>query len=492
MNSYNPVRRKSLGKLVLSTALVAGIAGFGAAQSGAFSVTPSYAEPVKVEAPAAFSFADVVEAVSPAVVSVQVEAKFEPANDQYEFDNNDRGREFFERFFRQGPGREFRREGPRRHGPRHSRSQGSGFFVSEDGYLVTNNHVVNGGTEFTIVLNDGTEYEASLVGADERTDLAVLKVDADTKFTYVDFGDARPRIGEWVVAVGNPFGLGGTVTAGIVSAHGREIGATRYDDFIQIDAAVNKGNSGGPAFNLEGEVIGINTAIFSPSGGNVGIAFAIPAALAEEVVTDLIKDGSVTRGWLGVQIQPITAEIAESLGLDIAQGTIITNAQDDSPADKAGLKSGDIITSVDGKDIKGPRALSRAVAGYEPNSEVTLKIWRDGEQEEVKVTLGELEQSANAVPGKEGGTRQLGKLGLVLQPTEDGLKIVDVAPDSPVAERGLRPGDIISSANGERVESPRDLRKALADIRKKGRKSALLQIQRGEQSLFVPVPVGRG
>ncbi len=222
-------------------------------------------------------------------------------------------------------------------------SQGSGFFISDDGYLVTNHHVIENGTEFTVIDRDGKEYDAKLIGADKRTDLALLKVESDETFTYVDFAKEAPQVGEWTVAIGNPFGLGGSVTAGIVSARGRDIGAGPYDDFIQIDAPVNRGNSGGPAFNMHGEVIGVNAAIFSPSGGNVGIAFAIPASTAQDVIMELKDDGTVVRGWLGVQIQNVTDDIAESLGLEEARGAIVAEAQENSPAQKAGLRSGDTI-----------------------------------------------------------------------------------------------------------------------------------------------------
>ena len=334
-NSFSQTRKRLLA--AVASIAVAGAIGFGAVTSG---TVPVLADAVRVDAPQAPSFADVVQQVSPAVVSVQVKGNIQPASmgeadvfgGQQGFDDlpDDHPMKRFFRQFRgeEGPkqGKRFERQGPGKPRPV---AQGSGFFISEDGYLVTNNHVVEGGSAFTVVMDNGTELDAKLIGSDPRTDLAVLKVDgAGTKFTYVNFtDDSKVRVGDWVVAVGNPFGLGGTVTAGIVSARGRDIGAGPYDDFIQIDAAVNRGNSGGPAFNLNGEVVGINTAIFSPSGGNVGIAFAIPASTAKEVVKDLMKSGTVQRGWLGVQIQPVNKDIAESLGLKDAKGALVSDAE---------------------------------------------------------------------------------------------------------------------------------------------------------------------
>ncbi|MGT2466398.1 S1C family serine protease [Mesorhizobium atlanticum] len=310
-----------------------------------------------------------MERVSPAVVSVKVKAKIQPTADNGSdwgsegMDNlpdNPQLRRFFKEFRGfggQGGGQQFgmRPFNHRNHGNGEPRpvAQGSGFFISEDGYLVTNNHVVSEGSDFSVVTKDGKEFDAKLIGTDPRTDLAVLKVNGGgTKFTYVDFADdSKVRIGDWVVAVGNLFGLGGTVTAGIVSARGRDIGAGPYDDFIQIDAPVNRGNSGGPTFNLNGQVVGINTAIFSPSGGSVGIAFDIPASTAKQVVQDLMKSGSVQRGWLGVEIQPVTKDIAESLGLRSEKGALVSSAQDAGPGKKAGIAAGDVITQVDGKDV---------------------------------------------------------------------------------------------------------------------------------------------
>jgi serine protease Do len=328
----------------------------------------------------------------------------------------------------------------------------------------------------------------------------VLKVDSDTKFTYVDFADdSNVRVGDWVVAVGNPFGLGGTVTAGIVSARGRDIGAGPYDDFIQIDAAVNRGNSGGPAFNLSGQVVGINTAIFSPSGGNVGIAFAIPASTAKQVVEGLIKDGSVSRGWLGVEIQPVTKEIAESLGLQSDKGAIVANAQDDSPAKKAGIVSGDVITQVNGKDVSSSRDLARVIAGYAPGTTVDMNVWRNGKAETVKVELGALpgadkQASADNSAPSASSSDTLADLGLTVTTADDGkgLVVTDVDPDSDAADRGIRTGDVITAVNSEDVTSVKDVTDAMDKAAKAGRKSVLVQISRDSANRFVALPINQG
>lgn len=496
---------KSLRTVFLASTLAAGLTGAALVTTGLVSSPASYAEPVTVVAPQAPSFADVVEAVSPAVVSVRVEAEVQPASNQgnFRFDRR-HGEDFFRDFFRdreRGERHGFRDRRERRHGrqgPRSPRrfgmSQGSGFFVSEDGYIVTNHHVIENGSKFTVVMNDGTEMKASLVGADSRTDLAVLKVEADKKFTYVAFGEKNPRIGDWVVAVGNPFGLGGTVTAGIVSANGREISRNRFDDFIQIDAAVNKGNSGGPAFNLSGEVIGVNTAIFSPSGGNVGIAFAIPAKVAKEIVDDLIDDGQVVRGWLGVQIQPVTKDIAESVGLDEAMGAIVTDPQNGSPAEKAGIRAGDVIVEVDGRSIKGPKELAKTIGSYQPDSKVEISIWRNGEAMDVSVTLGSLNVTAANGKTPKSTVQSLAGLGLELDRAPDGSGVVvaNVDPDSGAAKKGLKPGDIITSVNGEEVNNPGDVQKIVSQADELGRKATLFQIRRGDSTSFVAVPFARG
>ena len=472
------------------------------------SLTPAFAEAVRVEAPQAPSFADVVEAVSPAVVSVRVKAKIEPASNNglfggFGFDqlpedhplkrffDNPRGERGYG--YERKRGRSDKRRAPHRFGA----SQGSGFFISDDGYIVTNHHVVKGGSQFDIVMNNGDEHVARLIGTDPKTDLAVLKVDTKQKFTYVSFSKKQSRVGEWVVAVGNPFGLGGTVTAGIVSASGRDIGSGPYDDFIQIDAAVNKGNSGGPAFNLNGEVIGVNTAIFSPSGGNVGIAFAISAKTASEVVDDLVKNGTVTRGWLGVQIQPVTKDIAASIGLEKAAGAIVAEAQPNSPASKAGVSSGDVILSVDGKNIKGPKQLARVIADHEPNQAVKIVVFRNGEEKTLNVELGSLPGSKLAAVPVDGDTTQktsvdLDELGLSII-TRDGTVIVDqVQPNSAADEKGLRKGDVIVSVNGLDSRSVGDIGAAIAKALEDDRKAILLQIQSGDRNRFVALPIAKG
>ncbi len=497
-------RRKRFAAAAASVAIASAV-GLGAVTSGTL---PVFADPVRVETAQAPGFAEVVDRVSPAVVSVRVKADIQPASDRMDGFFGPPGfgdlpdDHPLKRFFREFRGDRFG-DGERhkfRDRPHRARpvSQGSGFFISEDGYLVTNNHVVSDGSEFTVVMDNGDELDAKLVGTDSRTDLAVLKVDADRKFTYVAFADdARVRVGDWVVAVGNPFGLGGTVTAGIVSARGRDIGAGPYDDFIQIDAAVNRGNSGGPAFNLNGEVVGINTAIFSPSGGNVGIAFAIPASTAKTVVEELIKDGTVERGWLGVQIQPVTDDIAESLGLDDAKGALVSEAQPDSPALDAGIKAGDVITAVDGKDVASPRELARMIGGLEPGTSVDVSVWREGAAKSLNVKLGELpgaDHVASAGSPDEQGGATLDNFGLTVVPADDGTGVVVTAvePGSAAGDRGVNSGDVIVSVNSRDVKTAKDVETAIDEASKAGRKAVLFRLQRDDTSRFVALPVAKG
>lgn len=501
---------------LLTTTAVFGMAAVMAVTGVPAKIKTAYAEAVRVEAAAVPGFADVVEAVKPAVVSVRVRADIRPVSTQGfdmpgldDLPEDSPMRRFFDQFGDRDPfnfGERFgQRDNPDNPVPNLPRrinpvSQGSGFFITDDGYVVTNNHVVENGSEFSVILHDGTEFDAELVGRDARTDLAVLKVKDDRKFTYVSFDDDdSTRVGDWVVAVGNPFGLGGTVTAGIVSARGRDIGAGPYDDFLQVDAAVNRGNSGGPTFDLEGQVIGVNTAIFSPSGGNVGIAFAIPAALAKEVVTELMEEGTIERGWLGVQIQPVTDDIAESLGLAEAKGALITQPQDNSPASKAGLRAGDVVTAVDGEAVESPRDLARRIADVEPGDETDITVWRNGEAVRVSVEIGTLEEQARATgivpePSPRTDTDTLSEFGLTVAPAPEGsgLRIVAVESDSEAAERGMREGDIIVAVNNIEVKTAADIDAAVKDATAAGRKAVLFQLTNQDSSRFVALPVAVG
>ncbi|PZR91555.1 MAG: HtrA protease/chaperone protein [Stutzerimonas stutzeri] len=376
------------GAATLSIGLMAGLADNFLNSHGAANAQPVQLSGLQqTQLP---SFADVVDRVKPAVVSVRVKARVvASANDE----GGPAGIEglppghplerFLRRFGEEGMGP----RGPQQQ-PRAQLSQGSGFFISQDGYVVTNNHVVANAAEVQLVTDSGKTLSAKVIGTDPRTDLALLKVNESGNYPFVQLASGKPRIGEWVLAVGNPFGLGGTVTAGIVSAQGRDIGSGPYDDFLQIDAAVNRGNSGGPTFNQKGEVVGVNTAIYSPSGGNVGIAFAIPAATVQSVVEQLKEHGSVARGFIGVQIQPVTAEVADAIGLKDAKGALIAEAQANGPAAKAGLKRGDTILAVNGEKIADARELSRKIATFAPGTKTSLTIWRDGKEREVTFEVG--------------------------------------------------------------------------------------------------------
>ena len=513
-NKSRVAPRTRLFAAAASLAIIAG-AGFGAVTAG---TGPSMADAVRVETKNQnFGFGDVVDRVSPAVVSVMVKGQAETA-----MASNGRSLEGqipgfddlpdnhpLKRFFREfgGPdgrdnGRRHERRGNRPHNSERPVAQGSGFFISEDGYLVTNNHVVEGGDAFSVKMDDGAELDAKLIGRDPRTDLAVLKVDSDKrKFTYVGFADdSKVRVGDWVVAVGNPFGLGGTVTAGIVSARGRDIGAGPYDDFLQIDAAVNRGNSGGPAFNVNGEVVGVNTAIFSPSGGNVGIAFAIPATTVKDVVTKLMDGKSIERGWLGVQIQPVTSDIAESIGLENAKGAIVAAAQPGSPAAKAGVQDGDVITAVDGEAVSTPRELARVIGTAEPGKNVKIDLWRDGKSETIDVKLGTLPDDNVAAASPDDGDDQespestLEDFGLTVTPAEDGKGVVitQIDPDSAAATRGLEPGDVIVSVNSREIGSSADIETAIKEAASAGRKQVLVQVTRDDVNRFVALPTQEG
>ncbi|TPW29429.1 Do family serine endopeptidase [Martelella alba] len=494
-------------KPLLKASAAAGVAAVLFSAGVPVGVNQALADPIHVDAPDVPGFADVVSAVSPAVVSVVVESSVKQVsqNDGFSFGFGGRG------FDDLPPDSPLRKLFPELGSPNappvpsqrkgHPRpvAQGSGFFVSDDGYIVTNNHVVKEGDSFSVVMSDGTEYDAKLVGTDPRTDLAVLKVDADKKFTYVQFADdSKLRVGDWVVAVGNPFGLGGTVTAGIVSALGRDISSGTYDDYIQVDAAVNHGNSGGPTFDLNGEVVGINTAIFSPSGGNVGIAFAIPAHIAKNVVQELITDGSVSRGWLGVRIQPVTKDIAESIGLAKPEGAMIAEPTEDSPGAKAGLVKGDVVTAVNGDVVKDASDLSRKIGSMQPGDEVELSVWHDGKAKTITLKLGTFPADSQLAStdgstdnGSATGSDMLMKrLGITVQPSDDGqgVTVTSVDPNSVAADKGIAEGQKILSVNNADVGSSDDVMKQLQASADKGRSQALFQVETQNGTSFLALP----
>jgi serine protease Do len=451
--------------------------------------------------PAPIGFADIVAKVKPAVMSVRVKVDGGPQTTGLggSLDNVPPGlREFFRRFGMPDDGMPQR--GPR---GRHNTitGQGSGFFISADGYAVTNNHVVDKAESVEVTTDDGKVHKAKVIGTDPRTDLALIKVEGGS-FPYVKLADQSPRIGDWVIAVGNPFGLGGTVTAGIVSARGRDIGAGAYDDFIQIDAPVNKGNSGGPTFDTEGNVIGVNTAIFSPSGGSVGIAFAIPAATVKSVISQLKDHGSVTRGWIGVQIQPVTQDIADSLGLKKAQGALVAQPQDGSPAKKAGIEAGDVITAVNGNEVKDARDLAKKIGALAPKETVKLSVLHKGSEKTISLTLGELpntKQAKLSSDNNDGNGVDFSKLGLTLAPASrvagagsEGVVVTDVDASGSAAERGFATGDVILEVAGKSVSTPSDVRNAVASVKKDGKRTVLLRVKKGDNTRFVALPVANG
>ena len=484
-----------------------------AASALALPLSPSYAQlksDATVQTPmgrAPLSFADIVERVKPSVVSISV-TNGENAK-VAELRKGGKGpkgaapgipdlppdhplNDFFKNFPKGGQG------GPGGAEPeeRPTLAQGSGFVISADGYVVTNNHVVENATKITVSFDEKEKYEAELIGTDPRTDLGLLKIKSTKTFPFVKFSGNQGRVGDWVLAVGNPFGLGGTVTAGIISAFGRDIGSGPYD-FLQIDAAVNRGNSGGPTFNLDGDVIGVNTAIFSPSGGNVGIAFAIPAKTATEVINQLKNSGSVSRGWLGVKIQNVDEDTAASLGLPEPHGALVTEVTANGPAAASGLKAQDAILQVNADKIADSRDLARKVAELAPNTSVDVKVWRNNAEQVVKVKLGTFpggkEDPSKPEPVKPSSSNiELEQLGLTLLPARTGGKsegavIAEVAPGSDAAAKGLKSGDVILAVGGETVTTPEEVVAGVAKAQALKRKAVLLHVKSADQKRFVPV-----
>ena len=517
--SYKAPKRSlfSARKLALMASVVAGLGattyGFSPTHNPAdLFTTPAHAqvnnEVKKVQQPV--GFADIVERVKPSVISVKVNIREKVAKD--DSGNNDdspfQPGSPMERFFRRFGGPDGLPPGLRG-GPRGGgvvTGQGSGFFISADGYAVTNNHVVDGADKVEVTTDDGKTYSAKVIGTDPRTDLALIKVEGGSNFQFAKLSDTKPRIGDWVLAVGNPFGLGGTVTAGIVSASGRDIGNGPYDDFIQIDAPVNKGNSGGPAFDVSGEVMGVNTAIYSPSGGSVGIAFSIPAQTVKSVVAQLKDKGSVSRGWIGVQIQPVTSDIADSLGMKKAEGALVAEPQANGPAAKAGIESGDVITAVNGEPVKDARELARTIGGLAPGNAVKLNVLHKGQDKTVNLTLGQLPNNLeakadtdNSDKGNSSRGTDVPKLGLTVAPAnsvagagKEGVVVTEVDPKSAAAERGFKEGDVILEVAGKTVGTAGEVRDAITAARNDNKNSVLMRVKSGGSSRFVAVPLAKG
>ncbi len=444
--------------------------------------------------PAPDSFADLAEKLLPAVVNISTSQTIK-GRELPEIPQLPPGspfKEFFHEFFDRG-------KSPQRQ--RKATSLGSGFIIDAKGYVVTNNHVIQDADAITVVLQDNARLEAELVGRDAKTDLAVLKIKPQGELTAVTFGNSdETRVGDWVLAIGNPFGLGGTVTAGIVSARGRDINSGPYDDFIQTDASINRGNSGGPMFNMKGEVIGINTAIYSPSGGSVGIGFAIPSLSARNVIAQLIKHGEVKRGWLGVHIQTVSDEIAESLGMKETRGALVANVIDGSPAAKAKIRPGDVILQFDGRQIQEMRKLPRMVAETPVGRKVDVVLWRNGRPVQVKVLLDELDEGEEEIASRNGNSKgpkgaavEVPELGLLLSAVTDklrerfelgegvtGVVVSGVASEGPAAEKGIRPGNLIIQVNHKPVATPKEAKAEVDAVLKQNPNTPILLNVRGQ------------
>ena len=479
----------------------------------------STAEPAAVT-PVWPGYADVVEKVMPAVVSVTTKrnlteamaggqanpGEFQRFFEEFQGPGSEMFKRFMERFGRGGQPFEGMPFGPRGEMP--MAGAGTGFIFHDNGHIATNYHVVEGADEITVTLHDGREFKAEVVGTDPDTDLAVLKIDAKGPLPHVDFGDSdKVRVGDPVLAIGNPFGLGDTVTAGIVSAEHRAIGAGRYDDFLQIDAPINRGNSGGPTFNLAGEVIGINTAIHSPTGGSVGIGFAIPSDQAKLIIDQLNEGGKVERGWLGVHIQSLDEDLANSLGLVEAKGALVAQVTPDSPAASAGFKQGDVVLSYGGHQIDQLRDLTSAVADTKAGANTDVVVWRDGGKKTLEVEIGQMpseEQMAALTGEKQPEQSHTPKLGVMLgQLTPEarqqfqlpadvqGVVVTDVQPGSPAAEKGLQAGDVILEANRKQVSDPKAVADAVRAAAEQGDNTVLLLVQRDGQNRFVAIGLER-
>jgi serine protease Do len=514
----NPKRTAIIGSVCVAAIVILGVGAFALLPKDSSSVpkqvtetapVPHYfrtaenrsAPPHMLEAGAPFSFADLVERVSPAVVTVTAETQ---ETDAQALNSPDNLPEPFRDFFNQfGQGRQFQI-------PHKAVSMGSGFIIDKSGFIVTNNHVIDNAKKITVKLPDGRSFEAKLIGTDASTDVALLKVKSEKALPTVEFGDDRQlRVGDWVIAVGNPFGLSNTVTAGIVSSLSRDVpGGGPYNDFIQIDAPINRGNSGGPTFDLRGQVVGMNSMIFSPSGGSVGIGFAIPSTTIRDVVSQLQSHGRVARGWLGVSIQSITPDIAASMGIKEAKGAIVASIVAGGPAAKAGFQQGDVVVAINGKAIEDNRDLTRRVAGLPAGSRASFTVVRQGATKNLSVQIAQKrdEQVAsnepaqpNAAPASTGEAMGLGLAAVTpemrrnynIDGTVDGVLITRVDPNSDAADKGLEPGDILVSIGNRAVRTPSDVLKSISDAHAQGRKSVLLLVSGSNGQRYVAVDIGQ-
>jgi serine protease Do len=478
---------------ILASVAVAALGVAGVLGGNAVSPThPAYAAPVSIadlpqNAP---SFAPLIDRVKASVVSVKVKIAAEDAEEgEGASSGQDNLPPEIQKFFKQFGGQPNGGAMPQAKHPM-MMGEGSGFFVSGDGYIVTNNHVVQKAKTVTVTTQDGKTLDAKVIGTDPKTDLAVIKVSEAGDYPFVALSKETARIGDWVVAIGNPYGLGGTVTAGIISAEGRDIGDGPYDRFLQIDAPINRGNSGGPTFNMKGEVVGVNTAIYSPSGGSVGIGFAIPAATVDSVIGALEHGGIVPRGYLGVNIQPVTAEMAESMGMKTAKGAIVAEAMSGTPAADAGLKAGDVITKLNGQVVDDAGDLTRRIGSFKPSDKVELTYIREGAEKTAQITLAD--QKNQTVAKADGKLeKEQGALGIQIAPAKDGDKgvaIVGVDPNGTAAEQGLAEGDIILDVAGKPVSSPADVKAGIASAKSQGKKAVMMRIQTADGARFVAVP----
>jgi serine protease Do len=486
--------RKVAVAALLGTTILTGAAGLPA---------NAFAAPQAVSQELPGSFADLVERVTPAVVNVSTVQGNADAEQPRglpgmpEFPPGSPFEEFFKQFQEQQRGAR-----PKQH--EKQQALGSGFIIDAAGFVVTNNHVIDGAEEITVTTHDGAKLEAKLVGRDPKTDLALLKVEAGKPLPYLEFGDSdKARVGDWVIAIGNPFGLGGTVTSGIVSARGRDIQAGPYDDFLQLDASINRGNSGGPTFDVQGRVIGINTAIFSPNGGSVGIGFAIPSNLAKGVIAQLRETGTVSRGWLGVQIQQITPEIADSLGLPQPKGALVADVTANSPAAKSKIQAGDVILSLDNRPVDTIKDLTRMVADSKTGSNVSLEVLRKGKRQNISVKLDQMPDQpkvAAATPATPESSSSHTVLGMKLSSLSEATRrkyglaegiegVLVVGTDDSLSEVNLRPGDVITEVGNEPVAAPDQVAAKIKEAKEAGRGAVLLRVSRQGTEQFVAVSI---